>query len=140
MRHYRQDITLFFHISNKCSETFVIPLVTLQKALQEKLWAFHTEEALNGYGRKTPQQVNSQDTDASFVRTLGTCSQNCDTMSKLKEALRKRQLGLIRSSVLLLDDSATAMQNHIAFLGWECLPIHRTVQISHQMTFICFRL
>ena len=48
----------------KCDTTFfVIPLDKLQKALQENIRALHKDEALNGYGRKTTQQMNSQDTD-----------------------------------------------------------------------------
>ncbi|GFU75617.1 histone-lysine N-methyltransferase SETMAR [Trichonephila clavipes] len=44
----------------------------------------------------------------------------CDTLLKLKEAIWKKRNGLLRSDVLLLDDSMTT-QNHIASLGWEHL-------------------
>ncbi|CAL1260809.1 unnamed protein product [Larinioides sclopetarius] len=52
----------------KYIETFVIPLDKLQKAIQEKLGALHTEEAFNGYWRKTTQQVNAQYTNTPFGR------------------------------------------------------------------------
>lgn len=58
----------------------------------------------------------------------GTINANryCDTLSKLKKAIRKKRPGLLTSGVLLLDDnarphSARATQNHIATLGWERL-------------------
>ncbi|GFW24769.1 histone-lysine N-methyltransferase SETMAR [Trichonephila clavipes] len=44
----------------------------------------------------------------------------CDTLSKLKEVIRKKQPGLLGSGVWL-GDSATATQNHIATLGWKRL-------------------
>ncbi|GFW61304.1 histone-lysine N-methyltransferase SETMAR [Trichonephila clavipes] len=52
-------------------------------------------------------------------------TRNCDTLSKLNEAIRKRRPGLLRSGVMLVDDnarphSATATQNHIVTLGWKC--------------------
>ncbi|GFV35318.1 histone-lysine N-methyltransferase SETMAR [Trichonephila clavipes] len=72
-------------------EILVIPLDKLQKTLPSKR-ALHTEEAFNGYGRKTTQQV-----------------------------IRKKRREILRSGVLLLDDSVTATQNHIATLGWEHL-------------------
>ncbi|GFU04113.1 histone-lysine N-methyltransferase SETMAR [Trichonephila clavipes] len=50
----------------------------------------------------------------------------CDTLSKLKRAIRKKRPGLLKSDILLLDDnasphSATATQSHIATLGLERL-------------------
>ncbi|GFX48213.1 hypothetical protein TNCV_3931631 [Trichonephila clavipes] len=60
-------------LNTKYIETFLIPLDKLQNALQEKLRALHKEEAFNGYGRNTTQQLNTQDADTSFVSTLGTC-------------------------------------------------------------------
>ncbi|GFX64911.1 histone-lysine N-methyltransferase SETMAR [Trichonephila clavipes] len=47
-------------------------------------------------------------------------------LQKLKGAIRKKWLGLLENGVLLLDDNArqnsvTATQNHIVFLGWERL-------------------
>ncbi|GFU77578.1 histone-lysine N-methyltransferase SETMAR [Trichonephila clavipes] len=42
-------------------------------------------------------------------------------LSKLKGVIRKKSPLLLISGVLLLDDSATATQNHIATLGWELL-------------------
>ena len=41
-------LTLFFHISTTYVETFVIPLYKLQKTLQEKIRALHSEEVLHG--------------------------------------------------------------------------------------------
>ncbi|GFV14019.1 histone-lysine N-methyltransferase SETMAR [Trichonephila clavipes] len=62
------------------------------------------------------QQVNLQDTDTP----LGAYR------PRSSRWIRKKWSELLRSSILLLDDiarpqSATAMQNHIATLGWECL-------------------
>ncbi|GFT00531.1 histone-lysine N-methyltransferase SETMAR [Trichonephila clavipes] len=37
----------------------------------------------------------------------------------MKEVIRKKQSALLKSGVVLLDDSATVTQNHIAILGWE---------------------
>ncbi|GFU79442.1 histone-lysine N-methyltransferase SETMAR [Trichonephila clavipes] len=53
-------------------------------------------------------------------------TRHCDTLSKLKDVIRKNGLGCLKSDVLLLDDnarshSATAGQNHISNLGWERL-------------------
>ncbi|GFW53548.1 mariner Mos1 transposase [Trichonephila clavipes] len=52
---------------------------------------------------------------------VGTISATwyCDTLSKLKEAIRKKWPRLLKSGVPL--HSTTATQNHIATLGWECL-------------------
>ncbi|GFT53192.1 uncharacterized protein TNCV_4232941 [Trichonephila clavipes] len=52
----------------KYVEIFVIPLDKLQKAQQEKLRALNTEEAFNGYGRTTKQQVNVQDSNTPLGR------------------------------------------------------------------------
>ncbi|GFW92148.1 mariner Mos1 transposase [Trichonephila clavipes] len=59
------------------------------------------------------------------VETINT-ERYCNTSSKLKNAIRKKQPGLLISSVLLLDDnvrlhSATATQNCTETLGWERL-------------------
>ncbi|GFW45886.1 histone-lysine N-methyltransferase SETMAR [Trichonephila clavipes] len=64
-------------------------------------------------------QVNAQDTDTSFVCTLGG-TWYCDTLSKLKEAIRKKRPVFLGSGVLL-DDSATTTQNRIATLVSEHL-------------------
>ncbi|GFW95152.1 histone-lysine N-methyltransferase SETMAR [Trichonephila clavipes] len=50
----------------------------------------------------------------------------CDTLSKLKGTIRKKQPGLFKSGVLLLDDNASphsskATQNLIATVGLERL-------------------
>ncbi|GFX78873.1 glucose dehydrogenase [Trichonephila clavipes] len=62
--------------------------------------------------------------------------------NKLKEAIRNKRPGLLKSDILLLNDNArphslTAMKNHFATLGWVA---YITALISHQVTFICFRL
>ncbi|GFW89455.1 histone-lysine N-methyltransferase SETMAR [Trichonephila clavipes] len=46
----------------------------------------------------------------------------CDTLSKMKETMRKKRSGLLKSGLLLLDDNARphsvmALQNHITTLG-----------------------
>ena len=59
------------------------------------------------------------------IATINATRYN-DTLSKLKEAIRKKWAGLLTSGVRLLGDnakpqSAMAMQNHIATLGWKRL-------------------
>ncbi|GFU55976.1 hypothetical protein TNCV_1557311 [Trichonephila clavipes] len=76
------------------------------------------EEALKGYGRTTKQQVNAQDTDTP----LGS------GRSRSSRWIQKKWPGFLRYDVLLLEDnarphSATAMQNHIATLGWKRLGV-----------------
>ncbi|GFW04214.1 hypothetical protein TNCV_2669791 [Trichonephila clavipes] len=55
-------------ITSRYNETFVIPLDKLRKALQERPRALHAEEAFNGCGRMTKQQMNAQDCDTQLGR------------------------------------------------------------------------
>ncbi|GFU99582.1 histone-lysine N-methyltransferase SETMAR [Trichonephila clavipes] len=73
-----------------------------------------------GYGRSIYFCV-----DISEIEAINA-SRYFDILSKLKEAIRKKRPGLLKSGILLLDDnarpqSATATQSHIATLGWERL-------------------
>ncbi|GFU00094.1 histone-lysine N-methyltransferase SETMAR [Trichonephila clavipes] len=54
---------------------------------------------------------------ADAVRWVNS-TRYCVILSKLKEAIRKKRHGLLKSGVLLLDDSAMETHNHITTLGW----------------------
>ncbi|GFW57606.1 histone-lysine N-methyltransferase SETMAR [Trichonephila clavipes] len=63
-----------------------------------------------------------------YFLELGTinATRYCDTLSKLKEAIRKKRPGLLRSGVLLLDADARphltpATKNHLAIFDWDHL-------------------
>ncbi|GFV52942.1 hypothetical protein TNCV_2876101 [Trichonephila clavipes] len=92
--------------STKYIETFVIPFDKLKKNLARKLRALHTEEAFTfawAFCRLEPLKLHS---------TVTRCSE-------LKEAIRKKLSGLLKSGILLLDNnerphSVTAPQNRIA--------------------------
>ncbi|GFT03711.1 hypothetical protein TNCV_1102531 [Trichonephila clavipes] len=99
-----------------------MPLYKLRKPLQEKLRALRLSGLFGGWNQGVLQ----------CLRGIVT------PCSKLKEVIRKKRPGLLRSGVLLLNDnarphSATTTPNNIATLGWECLH-HPPVLISHQVT------
>ncbi|GFU75899.1 histone-lysine N-methyltransferase SETMAR [Trichonephila clavipes] len=72
------------------------------------------------------------------VLEVGTinATRYCDTLTKLKEAIRKKCAGLVKSGVLWLDDrarprSATAKKNHISTLDWERLHTQSAIYSSN---------
>ncbi|GFN84016.1 hypothetical protein PoB_001052200 [Plakobranchus ocellatus] len=67
----------------------------------------------------------------------------CETLDRLREAVRRKRPGLLRSGVVLQHDNATptrqnAQRNGLNVTGGTLFPIQPTVQTLHPQTFIYF--